>query len=179
MLLDSFMNDGSANAAYQANVNSSMASILNMNGNMAMENSRQSAFVLSSPPLAALHNMTEMKTPASTSSNFLSQTNGHASSWKHFNNGTPHGITDILSRPLGLTGFNAAGMYLNPRARFPKLAELPGRPPIYWPGIFNGPHPWRAGAGNDSFCSNIIFVRNNKKHDNLLGDFCYVSLTLK
>jgi hypothetical protein len=44
---------------------------------MAMENSRQSAFVLSSPPLAALHNMTEMKTPASTSSNFLSQTNGH------------------------------------------------------------------------------------------------------
>jgi hypothetical protein len=70
-------------------------------------------------------------------------------------------------------------MYLNPRARFPKLAELPGRPPIYWPGIFNGPHPWRAGAGNDSFCSNIIFVRNNKKHDNLLGYFCYVSLTLK
>jgi hypothetical protein len=39
MLLDSFMNDSSANAAYQANVNSSMASILNMNGNMAVFNS--------------------------------------------------------------------------------------------------------------------------------------------
>lgn len=142
------MNDNAANGAFQANTNSSMASILNgMNGNMAMENSRQSAFVLSSPPLAALHNMTEMKTPASSSSNFLSQGNGHSSSWKHFNNGTPHGINDILSRPLGLTGFNAAGMYLNPRARFPKLAELPGRPPIYWPGFINGPHAWRPNGG--------------------------------
>ncbi|CAC5418344.1 homeobox protein Nkx-6.2-like [Mytilus californianus] len=158
MLLDSFMNDNNGNAAYQANSSPSMASILNMNGNVAMENSRQSAFVLSSPPLAALHNMTEMKTPVSSSSNFFSQNGSASAAWKHaFNNGTPHGINDILGRPLGLAGFNAAGMYLNPRARFPKLAELPGRPPIYWPGIFNGPNPWRASG------SNVVMDKDGKK----------------
>jgi hypothetical protein len=56
------------------------------------------------------YNIQFLMTPASTSSNFLSQTNGHASSWKHFNNGTPHGITDILSRPLGLTRTNEIHM---------------------------------------------------------------------
>lgn len=163
MLLDSFMNDNNGNAAYQANSSPSMASILNMNGNVSMENSRQSAFVLSSPPLAALHNMTEMKTPVSSSSNFFSQNGSASAAWKHaFNNGTPHGINDILGRPLGLAGFNAAaGMYLNPRARFPKLAELPGRPPIYWPGIFNGPNPWRASGNIYKY---ILIPYNNIKY---------------
>lgn len=125
-----------------------MASILNMNHQGGMDSSRQqSAFVLSSPPLAALHNLTEMKFP-STSSSFLSQdyspdtlkqmqaAMSHALS-------TPHGINDILSRPhaaLGLPRLNTS-MYLGHQTRFPKLAELPGRPPIYWPGVL--PQTWR------------------------------------
>ncbi|KAK9400741.1 homeobox protein Nkx-6.2 [Crotalus adamanteus] len=73
--------------------------------------------------------------------------------------GTPHGISDILGRPVAgttaaanllsglprLNGLAAAGMYFNPAAvsRYPKpLAELPGRPPIFWPGVMQG-SPWR------------------------------------
>uniref|UniRef100_W5K678 NK6 homeobox 2 n=1 Tax=Astyanax mexicanus TaxID=7994 RepID=W5K678_ASTMX len=126
-----------------------------------MDANRQSAFVLGSTPLAALHNMTEMKNslfpyalhnpagfkaPASLSS--LSS---------QIPLGTPHGISDILGRPIGaagqlLTGFprigglaGSAGMYLNPAAvaRYPKpLAELPGRAPIFWPGVMQA-SPWR------------------------------------
>lgn len=136
----------------------SMASILNMNHQSSIETSRQqSAFVLSSPPLAALHNLTEMKFP-STSSSFLSQdyspdtlkqmqaAMSHALS-------TPHGINDILSRPhaaLGLPRLSTS-MYLGHQTRFPKLAELPGRPPIYWPGVL--PQPWRPPGE-----SNVVFM---------------------
>lgn len=83
---------------------------------------------------------------------------------------TPHGINDILSRPSvvtsgaasspagllsGLPRFSSLspppppGLYFSPSAaavavaRYPKpLAELPGRTPIFWPGVVQSPH-WR------------------------------------
>ena len=74
--------------------------------------------------------------------------------------GTPHGISDILGRPITCTagqllgGFPritaAAGMYFNPAAvsRYPgkPLSELPGRAPIFWPGVMQG-SPWRDPRG--------------------------------
>lgn len=130
------------------NGNGAMPSLMNMN--VAMDSGRQSAFVLSSPPLAALHNMTEMKVPSS-SAGFMSQNSYQQASqkylqWAMSQPSTPHGISDILGRPVakGLLGIPAlnAGMYLNAQARYPKIAELPGRPPIYWPGVLNNPS-WR------------------------------------
>ncbi|CAL8368635.1 unnamed protein product [Gadus morhua 'NCC'] len=125
-------------------------------------NRQQGAFVLGSAPLAALHNMTEMKT-----SLFPYTLQGHpaAGGFKapsltctlnsHLSMGTPHGISDILGRPITsagqlLTGFPringltaaTAGMYFNPVTRYPKpLTELPGRAPIFWPGVMQ--NPWR------------------------------------
>ncbi|KAM4636620.1 homeobox protein Nkx-6.2 [Discoglossus pictus] len=129
-----------------------------------MDTNRQSAFVLSSTPLAALHNMAEMKTtlfpyalqnPNNFKAPNLSSLNAQ------FPLGTPHGISDILGRPLGsalgasgnllnslprINGLaTSTGMYFNPAAvsRYPKpLAELPGRAPIFWPGVMQS-SPWR------------------------------------
>ncbi|KAM4032051.1 homeobox protein Nkx-6.2 [Anomaloglossus baeobatrachus] len=128
-----------------------------------MDTNRQSAFVLSSAPLAALHNMAEMKTTlfpyALQNPNFKAPNLSSLSA--QFPLGTPHGISDILSRPLGaalgasgnllsslprINGLaTSTGMYFNPAAvsRYPKpLAELPGRPPIFWPGVMQT-SPWR------------------------------------
>lgn len=125
-----------------------------------MDTNRQSAFVLSSTPLAALHNMAEMKTSLfpytlQNPSSFKTPTLGGLNTQIPL--GTPHGISDILGRPVGaasnlLSGLpringlaTSAGMYFNPAAvsRYPKpLAELPGRPPIFWPGVMQG-SPWR------------------------------------
>ncbi|KAG9480630.1 hypothetical protein GDO78_012213 [Eleutherodactylus coqui] len=198
-----------------------------------MDGTRQSAFLLSSPPLAALHSMAEMKTPlypaytlpsqpcsssissssSSSSSSSPSPPLGSPSqlSLKHSSSSppatgglsslgtpppqislaTPHGINDILSRPImhcmpslagaALTpsssvspaavastsspaaGLLAAlprfsslsppppphpGLYFSPTAavavaRYPKpLTELPGRTPIFWPGVMQS-SPWR------------------------------------
>ncbi|XP_075045712.1 homeobox protein Nkx-6.1 [Mixophyes fleayi] len=197
-----------------------------------MDGSRQSAFLLSSPPLAALHSMAEMKTPlypayalpsqpcsSSTSSSASSSSSSspspplgspsqmslkHSSSSSpstgglsslgtpppHISAATPHGINDILSRPImhympslagtaltsttsvspttvastsspagllaGLTRFSSLsppppphpGLYFSPSAavavaRYPKpLTDLPGRTPIFWPGMMQSP-PWR------------------------------------
>ena len=138
-----------------------------------MDSSRpQGAFVLgSSAPLAALRSMTEMKTslfpyalqggggqhPAAGGFKAPSLTctlNSHLHPM-----GTPHGISDILGRhipsgPLlggfprisGLSAAAAAGMYFSPVSpRYPKpLSELPGRPPVFWPGVMN---PWRDPRG--------------------------------
>ncbi|OCT71579.1 hypothetical protein XELAEV_18034557mg, partial [Xenopus laevis] len=128
-----------------------------------MESNRQSAFVLSSAPLAALHNMAEMKTtlfpytlhnPNTFKAPALSSLNSQIPL------GTPHGISDILGRPLGaslgscsnlLTSLpringlaTSTGMYFNPAvSRYPKpLTELPGRAPIFWPGVMQS-SPWR------------------------------------
>ena len=132
--------------------NMDMMTTANMAANMA-ETQRHSAFVLSSPPLAALHNMTEMKTPNSGSNPSGLQnpyTNYSQSTLKHLGlamsqAATSHRISDILSRPLihnslGLPHLNT-GMYLNSQNAM-KLAELPGRAPIYWPGVVGGP-TWR------------------------------------
>ncbi|XP_076614802.1 homeobox protein Nkx-6.1 [Chaetodon auriga] len=172
-----------------------------------MDGSRQSAFLLSTPPLAALHSMTEMKTPlypayplsstgpnsstspATTSPNpggmavsspGIKSSTGLSSglgSPQQCSSATPHGINDILSRPTtsiagatvavaaaasssagilsGLPRFSSLspppppGLYFSPSAaavavaRYPKpLADLPGRTPIFWPGVMQSPH-WR------------------------------------
>lgn len=126
-----------------------------------MEANRQSAFVLGSTPLAALHNMTEMKTSLFPYALQQSPTGFKAPPISSLNSqiamGTPHGISDILGRPITtagqlLSGFpringlatTAAGMYFSPAvSRYPKpLAELPGRAPIFWPGVMQG-SPWR------------------------------------
>ncbi|XP_029372245.1 homeobox protein Nkx-6.1 [Echeneis naucrates] len=174
-----------------------------------MDGSRQSAFLLSTPPLAALHSMTEMKTPlypayplsstgpnsstspATTSPNpggmavsspGIKSSSGPSSglgSPQQCSSATPHGINDILNRPSassagatvaaaaataagsssagllsGLPRFGSlspppAGLYFSPSAaavavaRYPKpLADLPGRTPIFWPGVMQSPH-WR------------------------------------
>ncbi|KAK6174297.1 hypothetical protein SNE40_017606 [Patella caerulea] len=147
-MLDYCSNDTSAG---YANSNPSMNSILNQN----METSRQSTFVLSSPPLAALHNLTEMKFPATSS---IMSTAEYEQNLKHMQQlaaqSTPHGITDILNRRalngLGMPRFNA-GMYLSPQVQFPKIAELPGRQPIFWPGVL--PQPWRPQGETNGSCS--------------------------
>ncbi|GLD56859.1 homeobox protein Nkx-6.1 [Lates japonicus] len=174
-----------------------------------MDGSRQSAFLLSTPPLAALHSMTEMKTPlypayplsstgptsstspATTSPNpggmavsspgIKTSSSGSLSSGlgspQQCSSATPHGINDILNRPSagatvavaaaaaasssagilsGLPRFSSLspppppGLYFSPGAaaavavaRYPKpLADLPGRTPIFWPGVMQSPH-WR------------------------------------
>ena len=108
------------------------------------------ALVLSSQPLVALHNLTEMKFP--TSSAFLSpqdyQQTMRQMQFAINSGATPHGISDILSRPHGLLPAlgTASGMYLaSGQFQFPKLAELPGRQPIYWPGVMS--QPWRPPPG--------------------------------
>lgn len=124
-----------------------------------MDANRQSAFVLGSTPLAALHNMTEMK--SSLFPYTLQNPGFKAPSLASFTSqlplGTPHGISDILGRPITTAGqllstfpringlATSAGMYFNPAAvsRYPKpLAELPGRAPIFWPGMVQS-SPWR------------------------------------
>ncbi|KAA0719967.1 Homeobox protein [Triplophysa tibetana] len=169
-----------------------------------MDGSRQSAFLLNTPPIAALHSMTEMKTPlypayplsstgpaSSTSptatspnpggipvsSPGLKSSNGLSTlaSLQQCAAATPHGINDILSRPSmfcagaaaavaasspggilsGLPRFSSLspppppGLYFSPGAaavavaRYPKpLTDLPGRTPIFWPGVMQSPH-WR------------------------------------
>lgn len=166
-----------------------------------MDGSRQSAFLLNTPPLAALHSMTEMKTPlypayplsstgpaSSTSptatspnpggipvsSPGIKSSTGLSSLVSHQQcaAATPHGINDILSRPVvlstgaavaasspgilsGLPRFSSLspppppGLYFSPGAaavavaRYPKpLTDLPGRTPIFWPGVMQSPH-WR------------------------------------
>ncbi|KAH9362690.1 hypothetical protein HPB48_001213 [Haemaphysalis longicornis] len=135
-----------------ANSASSMLSMLNM------ESSRSNAFLLGSPPLAALHSMTDIRAsqasypagaPALKAQGALSCAYSSAS-------GTPHGINDILGRPPGAAGLGAiglprfglgaAGVYFNPaNGALHKmgLAELPGRPHLYWPGVVQNPALWR------------------------------------
>lgn len=190
-----------------------------------MDGSRQSAFLLSTPPLAALHSMTEMKTPlypayplsssghnsstspATTSPNpggmavsspgIKSSTSGLGSP-QQCSSATPHGINDILSRPLasgagaavaaaaaaasssagllsGLPRFSSLspppppGLYFSPGAaaavavaRYPKpLADLPGRTPIFWPGVMQSPH-WRDARFACSPREFIIHISSNK-----------------
>lgn len=162
-----------------------------------MDGPRQGAFLLNTPPLAALHSMTEMKTPlypayplpstgpaSSTSPTSTSPNPGGVPvsspgiksstavlSHQCGASATPHGINDILSRPAvhisagastspaallsSLPRFSSLspppppGLYFSPSAaavavaRYPKpLAELPGRTPIFWPGVVQSPH-WR------------------------------------
>ncbi|KAG5831202.1 homeobox protein Nkx-6.2 [Anguilla anguilla] len=145
-----------------------------------MDANRQSAFVLGSTPLAALHNMTEMKT--SLFPYTLQNPSGFkAPSLANLNSqiplGTPHGISDILGRPITtagqlLSGFpringlaTTAGMYFNPAAvsRYPKpLTELPGRAPIFWPGMMQT-SPWRDARVGCPGQANIMLDKDGKK----------------
>ncbi|XP_042250871.1 homeobox protein Nkx-6.1 [Thunnus albacares] len=193
-----------------------------------MDGSRQSAFLLSTPPLAALHSMTEMKTPlypayplsstgpnsstspATTSPNpggmavsspGIKSSAGLSSglgSPQLCSSATPHGINDILNRPIatcaGATAVAAAaaasssagllsglprfsslspppppGLYFSPGAaavavaRYPKpLADLPGRTPIFWPGVMQSPH-WRDARFACSAHQNSVLLDKDGK----------------
>ncbi|KAM9734955.1 homeobox protein Nkx-6.1 [Menidia menidia] len=168
-----------------------------------MDGSRHSAFLLRTPPLAALTSMAEMKTPlypayplpspgpnCSTSPATTSPNPGGMAasppgpkgsagpgsglgSPQQGSSATPHGINDILNRPgtgapgipgpgtPGTPGLLQAlprfgslsppppGLYFSPGAaavavgRFPKpLPDLPGRTPLFWPGVMHTQH-WR------------------------------------
>lgn len=161
-----------------------------------MDGTRQSAFLLSSPPLAALHSMAEMKTPlypayalqgqpcsssASSSSpssslssspspplgsptqgslKHLSSSPGGLSSLgtppPHISIATPHGIQDILSRPIMHCLPSLAGAALTPStsvsqatvastsspagllAGLPRFSSLSPPPPPH-PGLYFSP----------------------------------------
>ncbi|XP_075221355.1 homeobox protein Nkx-6.2-like [Lycorma delicatula] len=91
-----------------------------------------------SPPLAALHSMTEMKSPG----------------------GNPHGIDHILSRPpntitgRGISVANMAAAAGMAAASYKHhLAELSTRSAIYWPGLqglVSNPIAWRDRLANMS-----------------------------
>ena len=162
---------GSAAAAggYGSQMSQGMASLfggmnMGVDSTSQVARSQQSSLsVLSSPPLAALHNMTEMKIPSSSSSLLTpySQNAGLKQGAFSASPATPHSIQDILARQATSQAFHsglaalqprlnttAAGLYLNSAAaaasRFPKpLTDLPGRTPIYWPGMLQGPGSWR------------------------------------
>lgn len=167
-MLDYCGNSDGASSGYQAQ-SPSMTSFFNMtmgSGLPSETQQRQSAFVLSSPQLAALHNLTELKAPITSSSadsSFASPYSYTQSTLKQlglsWTQATSHRISDILSRPVNSLAYSSlnAGMYLHPQARLSKLAELPGRPPIYWPGILNGP-AWRPTSQ-----TNVIIDRDGKK----------------
>ncbi|RZF48188.1 hypothetical protein LSTR_LSTR016929 [Laodelphax striatellus] len=92
-----------------------------------------------SPPLAALHSMTEMKGPG----------------------GNPHGIDHILSRPSnavatrGLSVANMAAAAGMAAASYKHhLAELTSRSAIYWPGLqglVSNPIAWRERLANSEY----------------------------
>ncbi|CDQ60295.1 unnamed protein product [Oncorhynchus mykiss] len=147
-----------------------------------MDGSRQSAFLLSTPPLAALHSMAEMKTPLYPAYP-LSSTGPASSTSPTATSPNPGGIPvsspgikpssgirpSILSPGAaaavaasssagilsGMPRFSSLspppphGLYFSPSAaavavaRYPKpLTDLPGRTPIFWPGVMQSPH-WR------------------------------------
>ncbi|MBN3323162.1 NKX62 protein, partial [Atractosteus spatula] len=143
-----------------------------------MDTNRQSAFVLGSTPLAALHNMAEMKT--SLFPYALQNPSGFkAPSLTSLNTqiplGTPHGISDILGRPITTAGNLLSGL---PRinglatsvqcqctavSRYPKpLTELPGRAPIFWPGVMQG-SPWRDPRVPCPAQTNMVLDKDGKK----------------
>ncbi|XP_010725821.1 homeobox protein Nkx-6.2-like, partial [Meleagris gallopavo] len=78
-----------------------------------MDANRQSAFVLGSTPLAALHNMAEMKSSLfpyalQNPSGFKTPALGGLNTQLPL--GTPHGISDILGRPVGAAGNLLGGL---------------------------------------------------------------------
>ena len=106
--------------------------------------------VSASPPLAALHSMTEMKSNSGS--------------------GNPHGIDHILARPTGLhrtfnsvTAANmaaAAGMaasyfhHNGGKHSAHSLSDFTSRSPIYWPGfqgLVSNPMAWRDRLANSKF----------------------------
>lgn len=97
-----------------------------------------------SPPLAALHSMTEMKTSPG---------------------GNPHGIEQILSRPppglprsfssvanmAAAAGMAAASYFHHNGTKHPGLADFTSRSSIYWPGLqglVSNPIAWRDRLAN-------------------------------
>ena len=176
-MLECCTNDGvgvpganSGSSAYGQNP--AVASFLStMNSHMEAVSRAQNGFILSNPPLAALHNMTESKVPPASSLGLPGSPTALYGGGKPMLSAaaaSAHTINDILSKPagfppLGLPRLNTmTNMYLSSPAaaaaaaagRFSKpLTDLPGRTPIYWPGAataapsmsgFGSPTgPWR------------------------------------
>lgn len=162
-----------AGATHPVTSNASSSSMLSMLSNMNMETSRSNAFLLGNPPLAALHSMTDIRAATSQASSHVyqaasqplkaGQTSMGLSCAYSTASGTPHGINDILGRPVGQGAVGAvgaaglgaiglprfglgAGVYFNPaNGALHKmgLADLPGRPHLYWPSVVQNPALWR------------------------------------
>lgn len=155
---------------------SSMLSMLNLNMEAV---SRQNFLLSTSPPLAALHSMAEIK--ASTFGQYCGSTTLPTpvkAGVVPTSSATPHGINDILSRPtmtspptLGALGatlprFNLGvgpGMYFspaNPNLHKLGLGEISGRPShVYWPSV----NPlWRDRLANPQgkiFLNNCFYFK--------------------
>ncbi|XP_064485112.1 homeobox protein Nkx-6.2-like [Ornithodoros turicata] len=162
---------------------SSMLSMLNVN----MESSRPNAFLLGNPPLAALHSMADLKASASqahyTPASQPLKPQTALSCAYTMASGTPHGINDILGRPIGQTAVGpaaslsaiglprfglgvGAGMYFNPANGLHKmgLSDLPGRPHLYWPSVVQNPSLWRDRLSSASVPQNCLDKDGKKKH---------------
>ena len=143
------------------------------------EADRHNAFVLSNPPLAALHNMTERKLPPPSSASSSPSSTSYMCPYSQAQKAqfayaglpsTPHGINDILSRPLATFGqLGVSPLYLNTSAACyaaaaaaasTPLAELPGRPPVYWPGMLQPP-AWRTSQGKNNHVFNMLLYNFN------------------
>ncbi|XP_038046527.1 homeobox protein Nkx-6.2-like [Patiria miniata] len=149
---------------YVPSMADSMLSLQNL-----MEATRSSAFIMSNPPLAALHSMTE-KTPAfpyPAQPACLTSTGSYKPISMAYHpslaNGTPHGITDILGRQENsqaaaaagfLTGVSrfgspfstAANMYLSRLGKPVTDLHVPTTGPaaLYWPAnLLHSPAAWR------------------------------------
>lgn len=123
-----------------------------------MDASRQNAFMLGSPPLAALHTMAEMKQTLMQYPCSMSQP-AKTVNYPSYSAATPHGINDILGRSvvaanssqlqLPHLNLSPAGMYFSAgaAARFATkpMPDLSNRPHLYWPGLPVQPsgNPWR------------------------------------
>ncbi|KAK7901523.1 hypothetical protein WMY93_018292 [Mugilogobius chulae] len=124
-----------------------------------MEANRQSAFVLGSTPLAALHNMTEMKTslfpytlqqgPAGFKAPQLSNLSSQLSPDKRpGHNRCRRSRRDVL-QPRSVAVSKASG-------------GAPGRAPIFWPGVMQG-SPWRDPRVPCPAQANLMMDKDGKK----------------
>ncbi|CAL1295450.1 unnamed protein product [Larinioides sclopetarius] len=149
---------------------SSMLSMLNIN----MEASRQN-FLLGNPPLAALHSMADMK-PNGVSPYPSSQTLKPSPLTPTCSSGTPHGINDILGRPVSTSAPTLGTLSALPRLSLgmgagmyfggPKvgLGDFPGRPHIYWPNVLQSQALWRDRFASAAAVQNAVDKDGKKKH---------------
>uniref|UniRef100_A0A3Q3WCT7 Homeobox domain-containing protein n=1 Tax=Mola mola TaxID=94237 RepID=A0A3Q3WCT7_MOLML len=113
-----------------------------------MDGSRQSAFLLSTPPLAALHSMTEMKTPLYPAYP-LSSAGPNSSTSPATTSPNPGGMA-VSSPGIKSSSGLSSGL---------------GSPtPIFWPGVMQSPH-WRDArfACSPRKCNSVLLDKDGKR----------------